>query len=348
MLNARMLSQQLAAPRFDDPAEVVRWMGALQAQESRMFKWTVGIRMQNPSLLSVQRALDSGRLIRAHTLRPTWHVVPAEDFRWMASLNESKLSAGIYGWAKSGGILPGDIQSLAGKVEKTLEGSQLTRQEVTERLAEQVTDAGERIVSLYLSLGEIQGRICSGGEKGGKNTYMLADERIPRCISLSRDEALAEMAARYFRSHGPATLDDFVWWSGLGIIDAKKAVASLGSHIFREMSGGKEFLIHSDSPALSTAVPGKILHLLPPYDEYLISYKDRSHCIEERHKGFAFNSWGIFHPVILYNGRITGNWRKNSRKTGEPYHTSFFEGCRPAAKGLIAAAVERYSKFLAE
>ncbi|MCD8072363.1 MAG: winged helix DNA-binding domain-containing protein [Alistipes sp.] len=264
MLKARMLSQQLDAPRFDDPVDVVRWMGAMQAQEGRMFKWAVGIRMREPRQSAVRQALDSGRIVRVHTLRPTWHVVPAEDFVWMASLNESKLTAGIYGWAKAGGILPAHLEPLAGKVERLLEGSHLTRQQIAKALSRGGIDAGERIVSLYLSLGEVQGRICSGGEKEGKNTYALSSERILRPVRLTREEALAELATRYFRSHGPATIEDFVWWSGLGVTDAKKAVASLGGQILRESSCGRELLIHSDSPAHSQATAGKVLHLLPP------------------------------------------------------------------------------------
>lgn len=163
---------------------------------------------------------------------------------------------------------------------------------------------------------------------------------------MTREQALAELARRYFRSHGPATLEDFVWWSGLGVREARCAVLSLGDEIVTETHNGRETMTHVASPSLGceTVAPGRtVVRFLPPFDEYLISYRNRLDCIREDHCRFAYNNFGIFQPVILHNGRITGNWRKTTKKG--VIDSAFFPGCRPAAKKLLEQAAKEYNAF---
>lgn len=341
-----MLSQGLSETRFEKPEEVVEWMGAMQAQEIRAVKWAVGLRLKNPSLSAVKEALDEGHILRLHVMRPTWHYIPGKDIKWMTELSAKGLLSRWYPYAKQHGLSQEDYRRYRPHIERVLSGKQLTRQETFEQLNAGGIVVDETVVKLSLSLAEAEGLVCSGAERDGKHTYALTCERIRDAVELSREEALAEMARRYFRSHGPATLEDFVWWSALGVREARAAIASLGQEIITARHNDREMMMHISSPGLAEEVGSKetkILRFLPPFDEYLVSYKNRFDCIKELHAPYAYNTFGIFQPVILHNGRITGNWRKTAKKT--VFDTSFFPGCRPAAKRLIEKAAMEFTAF---
>lgn len=346
MLKIRMSSQNISTPRFEKPEQVVEWMGAMQAQEIRAAKWAVGLRMQQPSLRAVQEALNTGQILRTHVMRPTWHYIPGKDIKWMTELSVKNLLARWYPYAKQHGFTEEDYRKYKPHIEKVLGGQQLTCQEVLEQLNSNGVVADEGDTKLCLSLAEAEGMVCSGAERNGKHTYTLTCERIKDVVDLSREEALAEITRRYFRSHGPATLEDFVWWSALGVREARTGIASLGKEIITEEYNGREMMTHISSPGLATGIDAdekSICRFLPPFDEYLVSYKNRFDCIKESHTQYAYNTFGIFQPVILHNGRITGNWRKAAKK--EAFGTSFFPGCRPAAKRLIEKAIKEFLLF---
>lgn len=341
-----MLSQGIAGPRFEKPEEVVEWMGAMQAQDIRAAKWAVGLRIAGPSLTAVQEALDTGRILRLHVMRPTWHYIPGRDIKWMTGLSTKGLLSKFRFYAKHFSLTEEDFLRSKPQIEEVLSGQHLTSQEVLEQLHSKGIALDEPIVKMYLSFGEADGTVCSGIEKNGKHTYALTCERIPDAIELSHEEALAELTRRYFRSHGPATLEDFVWWSALNIGEARNAIASLGTEMITERYNDREMLIHASSPGLVGEVEideRNVFQFLPPFDEYLVSYKNRLDCIKEAHTKYAYNNFGIFQSVILHQGRITGNWRKTSKKG--VFDTSFFPGCRPAAKKLIEKAIKECVLF---
>lgn len=346
MLNLRMSSQAISSSRFSKPEEVVEWMGAMQAQEIRAAKWAVGLRLGKPSLSAVREALDAGRILRIHVMRPTWHYIPGKDIKWMTELSVKNLLSRWYPYARQHGLTEEDYRRYKPHLERVLGGQQLTYQEAVEQLNANGLPINETATKLCLSLAEAEGMVCSGAERNGKHTYTLTCERIKDAVDLSREEALAELTRRYFRSHGPATLEDFVWWSALGVREARAAIASLGQEIITERYNGREMMTHISSPGLAAKADideKSIFRLLPPFDEYLVSYKNRLDCIKEAHTQYAYNTFGIFQPVILHNGRITGNWRKAAKK--EAFGTSFFPGCRPAAKKLIEKAIKEFLLF---
>ena len=269
-----MLSQGIAGPRFEKPEEVVEWMGAMQAQDIRAAKWAVGLRIANPSLTAVQEALDTGRILRLHVMRPTWHYIPGRDIKWMTGLSTKGLLSKFRFYAKHFSLTEEDFLRSKPQIEEVLSGQHLTSLEVLEQLHSKGIALDEPIVKMYLSFGEADGTVCSGIEKNGKHTYALTCERIPDAIELSHEEALAELTRRYFRSHGPATLEDFVWWSALSIGEARNAIASLGTEMITERYNDREMLIHASSPGLVGEVDideKNVFQFLPPFDEYLIS-----------------------------------------------------------------------------
>lgn len=341
----RLQSHQLDTPSFHTPQELVRWMGAVQAQEYNMAKWALGIRLPSATLADVEKALREGEILRTHVMRPTWHFVAAEDIRWMLRLTGERIKAANEQYAKSINleIEAKDFNRFYDLTLKVLEGGQsLTRDELGEALTRAGMLLDTNRLRRCIMHAEADGILCSGRDKGTKQTYALLEERAPAVPELHRDEALALLASRYFKSHSPAGLNDFVWWSGLTVGDARKAISFIEAELIKEKRDTQEWYIHEtyrDTPPADNA-----LHLLPSYDEYLISYKERTTVLAPEHHAKAFNGWGIFYPVVAYKGRIIGNWKKPAKKGGEPTITWF--GPNPKISNrLIQAAQQKYRAF---
>ena len=242
------------------------------------------------------------------------------------------------------GITSTELKKSFALMEKALGGGlHLTREELIAELrkAKIKTDGGHAH-HLLLSA-ESEEIICSGALKDGGQTYALLDEWVPKAKSLPKEEALAKLAARYFVGHGPATLADFIWWSGLHVNSAKQALES----VKRDFQSAT---IHSQtywfSGAFSAAgQTGASAHLLPAFDEFIIGYKDRRASLprENHHKAVSNN--GIFRPIIVVNGKVTGIWKRTIKKDKALLEKVFFERPDKTAKDLIEKAAERYSRF---
>ncbi|NDV69790.1 winged helix DNA-binding domain-containing protein [Dysgonomonas sp. 25] len=340
----RRLNQQLAQPRFTTPKDVVSWMGAIQAQEYNMAKWAVGIRCPSARIEDINRALEKGEIIRTHILRPTWHYVAAEDIRWMVMLSGKRIIAGIDSWWKERGKTQDFYPKYHRMLEKILEGKSLSKEEVAQEFVKAGVEADDRFTFRILTAGEAEGIVCSGGEKNKKHTYALLEERVPPTPQITKEEALAKLATKYFQSHSPATITDFIWWSGLSITEAKLATKLMEDKLITEKYNNQEYYIH-ESCARELSRDGS-LHLLPSYDEYLISYKDRTAALKLEHHPKAFTNFGIFYPVIMHNGKIVGNWKKVKAKGKTAIETSFFDSQAKVNQKLIDKAKEQYLQFI--
>ena len=189
----------------------------------------------------------------------------------------------------------------------------------------------------------MEGIVCSGADKNGKPGYALLDEQVTPASSLPREEALARLAVNYFRSHSPATLKDFVWWSGLTVTEAQQAIGSIKELLVEEHFEGQAFWVFA---ACRKTENRDLIQLLPPFDEYLVSYKDRTPVIPEKHHSKAFNRWGTFYPVILYGGQIIGNWSKVKKKEGLTVTVSFFDKRSKCPLKLLQEVEKQYRKFV--
>lgn len=333
----RLLSQQLVNPTYNSPAELVKWMGALQAQNYEMSKWAIGIRLKNGNLNSINEALQQGKIIRMHIMRPTWHFVAAEDVQWMLQLSSKRIRSANESFGKQWNIPEKTYSRCNRLIEKALEEYQnMTKQEIGIELKNYGIPVDIHLLSRYLTRAETEGIICSGIDKNGKPTYALLNKRIPPTKVLHHDEALSKLATAYFRSHSPASLQDFVWWSGLTISEARKAINSIEHDLIQD----KKLYIHNAHYNPNNKIKN-ILHLLPPFDEYLIGYKDRTSVIDPQHHPKAFNTFGTFYPVILYNGKIIGNWNRPP-KGKTTIETSLFDPNLSINKALIETAKKRY------
>ena len=311
----RLLNQQLICPQFDTPAELVDYMGAMQAQEYRLMRWAVAMRTRKPSAKAFKKAFDSGQIIRLHLMRGTWQLVSAENYWPLVELCSVKAMAVTRGWMHSNKIsIPDEEVNRIRKIllQTAADKGSVTKEDFVRALAEKDIHMDDHRLSYHIRMAEIFGHLCSGELLPMKATYALTADKVKTHKKMDRDEALMMFARKYFQSHQPATLEDFVWWSGLNVNDCRKGIELLGNYLhvetFPETSPQprREFYLTDDCRTRGFR-KGRYL-LIPPYDEYLIGYKSRDVVLPQEHRHRAHNNSGIFQPVIAHDGMICGNW----------------------------------------
>ena len=340
----RLRNQKLSSPDFKQPADVVRWFGAVQAQEFHAAKWALALRMPHTTNAAVEDAFNRGEILRTHLLRPTWHFVTPEDIRWLLQLTGPRVnvrcSAGYRQYELDEPVLKRSNRVLT----KTLKGGkQLTRVELKAALnrAGIPADDGVRLAHILLRA-ELDGVVCSGPRRGNQFTYALLEERVPSQSQLTGDEALGELTRRYFASHGPATLADFVWWSGLTTNDARRGIALLDRDVERIEMGEHVYWSSSFAPKRSRDTDA---HLLPAYDEYNVAYKNRQLVFDRDSISQITNSCALG-PIILIDGRITGTWKGAVNQDSVTISLKAPRALRKQEKHAITRAAERYASFL--
>ena len=339
----RLLNQQLAAPQFSDPAQVVSHMGAIQAQEYRMMRWAVAMRTRKPSARAFKAAFDDGRIIRLHLMRGTWQLVSADDYWWMLDLCAPKAIAVIRGWMSSNRIsIPEkeqmDIRDIL--AQTAADKGSVTKEDFVQALDERDIHMDAHRLSYHIRMSELTGTLCSGDLLPMKATYALTADKVKSMARIDRDEALMRFTRNYFQSRQPATLEDFVWWSGMNISDCRKGVALLGNTIHAVKWKGREFYLTDDCRTRGFRT-GKCL-LIPPYDEYLIGYKSRDIVLPTEHTHRAHNNSGIFQPIIAHDGIICGNWAPFK----DNCQTAFFDGAHD--ESALQSAWQTYQRFLVQ
>jgi hypothetical protein len=341
----RLNSQRVGHKEFKTAGEVLKWMGAIQAQDATMSKWAIGTRLIDPLKKDIDKAINNGDILRTHLLRPTWHFVGADDIHWMLDLSAPKILTSLKSRHKELGMTGPVINKCHKIIENSLaDAGALTRQELGDLFNSSGITTEENKLSHILFEAELNQIICSGPLKNEKQTYSLLSERVPEIKRLTRDEALAELASRYFRSRYPATIADFIWWSNLSTSDARKAVDYLKSDFSVETIGDSDYYI-----PLSLNDNGKFdnsVLLLPAFDEFLISYKDRKCSLSQVHNRKAVSDNGIFYPIIVYKGQVTGTWKRNIKKNGVTITTSFFNRADNRLLQLLEKKVRLYGEFL--
>jgi hypothetical protein len=340
----RLSCHLLADSKPANPGNVVAWMGAVQAQDFASAKWALGIRLPGCTDSEVKAAFNLGSFLRIHVLRPTWHFVAPENIRWMVRLSSSKLKAATKSRDRDLEITEELYSKTNQVICKALEGGRhLTRESLVAELEmAQVVVTSARLYH-FLMRAEAECLVCSGALDGQNQTYALLDERVPPAMPLNQDESLAKLAKLYFCSHSPATLPDFMWWSGLSAKDARAGLEAIKSSLASEEMDGQTYWIadcaaHADTERLPPA------HLLPAFDEYIIGYKDRSTVLGLPYLGKAVSSNGVFRPTIAVDGKIIGLWQKGTDKR-RTVTLDFFKQVDGKTEGMVAEAVRRYAAF---
>ncbi len=345
IVEQRLANQRVAGAVPGDAAKVVRWLGAVQAQEFGPARWALGLRLPVGITDSqVQRAFDAGRILRTHVLRPTWHFVTPADIRWMLELTAPSVHRRMATYHRQMGLDSSTFTRATRVCERALrDGQFLTRQELGAHLARAGLPSQSFRLAHIAMYAELQGVICSGPRRGKQSTYALLAERAPDGARLSHDEALGELAHRYFRSHGPATLRDFVWWSGLTTADAKRG---LEMNRARELSVG-DMKYWTLGPVAGVRPQPRLVRLLPIYDEYLVAYRDRAavpygpSMVPARAGGYV-----QFQHALVIGGQVAGTWRTTQRPQGVHVQIAPLRRLTALEQRSLRREVTRYERFL--
>jgi hypothetical protein len=343
----RLRTQRLVGPPFPSAVEAVRALVAVQSQDYPAAKWALGLRLRGATDRALDALCDEGALLRTHVLRPTWHFVLPEDIHWLLELTAPRIKQAMASYDRKL-HLDSRVHARAFRVlEKELRDRRYrTRTELADALERsRIPARGQRLGHLMMTA-ELDGVVVSGPLRGKQSTYALLDERAPRRRRFGRDEALAELALRYFTGHGPAQLGDFSWWSGLSPADARRGLESVRRQLTSAEGEGKTYWA---SAAARPGNPTPSAHLLHNYDEYFIAYRDRSASVDAALKlgnSAPFPYGKTLAHVVLVNGVVHGGWK---RRPGDGEVAVHFNALAPLpsdARAALRASADRLAAFL--
>lgn len=343
----RLQRQRIAGTKFASPAEAVSWLGAMQAQDYAAALWAIGLRTRDATLAQVEQAIAERRIVRTWPMRGTLHFLAAEDVRWMSALMAPRVIANNKSRLQREFDLDDAVLARCRKtlVKALRDGQRLTRSEAYAKLEEAgISTVRQRGIHITGRLAQ-EGLLCLGPRADKQPTFVLLDEWIPDSRTMEREQALAELARRYFHSHGPATAQDFAWWSGLTVKDVQLAIELAAADLAQEIIGGRLYLHSGVEPESAEDVSGDP-HLLPSFDEYLVAYKDRSEAVEARFSQQVIGINGLFNAGIVVGGRIVGTWKRSIDKAGVTVELSPFRALLKKELKSLEKAARRYGDFI--
>ena len=343
---SRLFHQQILHPSLEKPGTVVTTIGAMQAQDYTGALWSIGLRMPGATVTDILQAIADRDIVRTWLIRGTLHFVAARDLRWILGLVSPRLIAGSAGRHRQLGLTGEDFSRSREIFAAELKGGrQLARDELYRLLGEAgVSPDGQRGYHLLWMAG-LEGLICFGNHRGNQPTFVLLDEWISPGLAFGQEEALAGLATRYFTGHGPATLQDFAWWSGLKVADAKKGIEAAGTALSQVTIGGREYFTDPETPDLTGG--GQEAYLLPGFDEYILGYRDRNIVLDPSLAGrIVIGENGMMLPTIIIEGKVAGRWKRIVGKREIIITLHPFSSMSPAHKREVGAAAERYGKFM--
>lgn len=339
-----MRQQRIGHNPCASAADTVRWFGAVQAQDYLGSLWAIGLRTRGATQSSIEQAISERKIVRTWPLRGTLHFVAAEDARWMLDLcGPRTLARNAPRLKREFGIDNRVVASGRKVLSDALRGGNcLSRPELYRRLegAGIATKASRGLHLLWWLAHE--GLICVGPRAGKQQTFVLMDEWVPAVPPRSRDESLAELARRYFTSHGPATVRDFAWWSGLTATEAANALEMVAKELAAATIDDQTYW---QAPVEATT-RARGCHLLPAYDEYTVAYQDRSAIMTSKVAARADAGHGIFFPPIVIDGQVAGTWSRALKKDAVAVTCRLFAPLDRRQQQALAAAAQRYAKFL--
>ncbi len=342
----RLASQQLIQPHHARPEHVVGALGAMQAQDYPGVLWSVGLRLPQATEASLEQAIRERKIVRTWPLRGTLHLVAAADVRWMLAWLAPRIIAGSAGRQRQL-ELDEAIFARCRKlfVRALAKQPPLTREAMMQLMEQnQISTAGQRGYHILWRLAQ-EGVLCFAARAGKEHTFALLDDWIPAARILDREEALTELAHRYFTGHGPATVKDFAWWAGLKISDARAGLDHARSKLASETVAGVTYWMAPGLPDL--AFPKHTALLLPGFDELLLGYGQRDAALDPKHAAkIVPGNNGMFLPTLVLDGRVAGTWKRTIRKKAVAIHFSPFTGLKKTDREALLLPAQRYGEFL--
>jgi hypothetical protein len=351
ILKHRLRNQYLVHSQAQSPAHVVSRLLAVQAQDYLGSLWAVGQRMPGSTEKSIEDALANGSIIRTWPMRGTLHYVHADDVRWLVGFLAPRVIPKMRSIYKKAGLDEAVLRKCTRVVTKALQKDpRLTRDELYQQLERsRISTANSRGLHItgYLA---INGLICFGPRKGKQQTFVLMDEWVRSPKELMPDEVLPTLAMRYFEGHGPATAQDFAWWSGMTLTEARQAITLSDSRLVSEVIKDERYYI-VDRPEQGAATDKLVesrkrddAHLLPAFDEFTVSYKDRGLVLprDQQHR----RSMDVLSPVVVVNGIVLGTWSRKLGKQGVEIRVKPFSKLSSAVLVKIKRRGMEYAHFV--
>lgn len=340
----RLYQQRLSANPLATPEDVVGWLGAVQAQDYPGAKWALAMRLEAATEKGLEQAFDAGKILRTHLMRPTWHFVTPADIRWLLNLTAPHVNA-INGYMYRQQKLDEPLLARTNAIiaAALTGGKQLTREELAVALRQAGVEADGVRLGYIVHRAELDKVVCSGARRGKQFTYALLDERAPveDARILSRAEALAELSLRFYTAHGPATVRDFIWWSGLSSTDAKAGLEMVRSQLASLEDNGQIYWFSASQPPIAESCDKAFL--LPTYDELLLGYETHDRA---RLAGLKGGEMVAFDSMIVIGGRIVGSWRRTLKKDVVVIDLKPLAPLGEQQIEAVNAATERFGRFL--
>ncbi|HXL86761.1 MAG TPA: winged helix DNA-binding domain-containing protein [Gemmatimonadaceae bacterium] len=344
----RLINHGLVKPTLKTASEVVARLGAVQAQDYGASKWGIAQRTDGLTDVRIEKEVDDGTIVRTHVLRPTWHFVVAADIGWMLALTAPRVHAANahwYRWLEVDDAVARRSRTVLTKALR--DGKHLTRAELGEALTRAKIQVSSPVrLACIVMRAELDGVICSGARRGKQFTYALLEERVAKPTALEHDAALFELARRYFMTRGPATVDDFAWWSGLTKADAKRGVEGAATHLEHESIEGRSYWFPVAERTVRAS--SSLTHLLPNYDEYFIGFKDRSaFSVRLTSSGVKPRTDALSGHILIVNGQIVGGWRRTLVRRTVVVEPKPLIRLSETERRSVGVAARRFGRFLA-
>ncbi len=342
----RLTNLLVSSPTAGTPANVVAHLGALQAQDHPGALWAIGLRSQNTVTASIEQAIVDRTIVRTWPMRGTLHYVPGADIHWMLELCTRRPIATAAQRRDFLRLKSSDFDRSEAAFAIALQGGkQLLRDDMYRVMAEAGVDAsGQRGVHVLRHFA-MTGLLCFGSHEGKQPSFALLDEWAPNRKLITRNEALAELAKRYFLSHGPATVDDFVRWSGLSVGECRTGINAVSSLLRCDIIEAKTYWAPLDTDVFQNK--SRAAYLLPGFDEFMLGYKDRSAALDSDHTdAICPGGNGMFIPTIVINGKVIGTWSRTIKKNKTQIVLKPFERLSELELDAVSSAGDRYSRFI--
>ena len=338
-----MRQHRIWGQRFSGPGDVFGWLGAIQGQEYGVSRWSIGQRTKRASVADVDEAFARGEFLRTHALRPTWHLVAAEDIRWIQELTGPRVLASTASAYRAWGVTPEMVRKASKVILRELAGGEhLTRRELGERVQGPRIDPTPQQMAWIMMTLELEAVVCSGAMRGKQQTYALVEERVPRVKRLDPDDALAELTRRYFVARGPATIGDFAWWSSLKRADIRRGLEMLGDEVRSKTVEDRTYWF-ADRPG---RLRSGVIDLVQAYEEVVISYTESRDALLGK---YGRNPTATRRPpyinTILLDGQVLGHWKPLVRSE-LVIESFFYRKLTKDERTAYTKAVEDYSSFM--
>jgi hypothetical protein len=342
----RLRQQHLLGTPATSMEAVIGELGAVQAQEFAVSKWSLARRTRGQvTEAQFDRAFAEGRILRTHALRPTWHFVLPADIRWIMAATAPRVHAMNAHYYRTLGVDEACTRRTQRLLRQELAGGQyLTRQEIGAVFARDGLHAQGHLLGYIMGRAELDLVVCNGPMRGKQHTYALVDERVPPGPTLTADQALAELTRRYFVSHGPATVRDFMWWASLTAAGVRRGLEMVGGELQRLEAGGRTYWL-SKRPARRTPSEVPTVHLLGAYDEYVVAYTESKPLLALAGLSAVPPGRETYLHAVVFDGQVVGHWRRLVARKEIVLEARLRRRLSREARLALQDEVDRFARF---